>query len=299
MLKLSDVFYSKIVPWLFPGLIAAIIIIVLKLFFFRLTHVQSSDMLQTLQPGDLILINKFSDPQRNDIIAFNNPKEDTLEKKAKAIFIQRCIALPGDSIRIEEGVVFVNNDPVQEPEHLQFNYHIKTNKFRIDSLLEFKYGINEGGKVSDEFDYSYSLTKQMADSLKKDLRVIEIEQKSEKKTAWDDQIYPHNRNYKWNKYNISAFYVPKKGDILTLDTANVYLYSKLIAIDEDNKLELKHDSIFINQILTKTYTVKTNYYFSLGDNRDNAIDSRYWGLLPENNIVGKLSSVVLHSKQKK
>lgn len=298
MPKFNEVFYSKIVPWLFPSLIAFIIIIFLKLFFFRLTYVQSMDMLQSLHPGDMVLLNKLAKAKQNTIIAFNNPKEDSLEKKIKTIFIQRCIGLPGDSIKIEDGIVFVNGIAFEEPKHLQFNYHIKTKKLKLDSLLEFKFGITEGGKISDNFDYSYSLTQAMADSLKKDSLVLEIEKKSEKKAAWDDQIFPHNRNFKWNKYNIASLYIPKKGDVLLLDTVSVILYSKLITIDEDNKLELKHDSIFVNDVLSKSYTVKTNYYFTLGDNRDNAIDSRYWGLLPENNIIGKLAFVI-NSKQKK
>ena len=299
MLKINEAFYSKIVPWLLPSLIAFIIIIFFKIAFFRLIYVQSQDMLQALRPGDLILINKFTKPKQNDVIAFHNPKEDTLSKKVKTVFIQRCIAMPGDSIKIEDGVVFVNNVLMETTQVLQFNYHIKTKKIRLDSLLEFKYGITEGGKVSDEFDYSYSLTEAMADSLKKETFVSEIEKKTEKKTAWDEQIYPHNRNYKWNKYNVASFYVPKKGDVLSLDTSTVYLYGKLISIDEDNKVVLKHDSIFINEVLTKTYTVKTNYYFTLGDNRDNAIDSRYWGLLPENNIIGKMTCVVSRNKKGK
>ncbi len=298
MLKFDETFYKKVIPWLVPSLITFLFIIFLKLFFFRLTYVQSSDMLQTLRPGDLILINKFTKPEINDIIAFNNPKEDTLEKKVKTLFIQRCIGLPGDSISIRDGIVLINNITVNETDPYQFNYHIKTNKFRLDSLLEFKFGITEGGKVSDDFDYSYSLTEAMADALKNDLRVLEIDQKTEKPGDWDDQVFPHHRNFKWNKYNIGTIYIPKKGDVLVLDTINIYLYSKLIAIDEDNKLEVKHDSIFINKILTTNYTVKTNYYFTLGDNRDNAIDSRYWGLLPENNVIGKMCCILKRKKKK-
>jgi signal peptidase I len=298
MLKYTQVVFERIVPWLFPSLIAFIVIIICKLFFFRLTYVQSSDMQQALKPGDLILLNKFSEPKRYDIIAFNNPIEDTMQRKAKTIFIQRCIGLPGDCIKIEDGVVYINNNPITETNKLQFNYRIKTKKLNLDSVLGFRLGIKEGGKISDEYDYSYSLTQAMADSLKKDTLVLEIEKKTEKKDAWDEQIYPHHKNYKWNKYNISSFYIPKKGDVINLDTANVQLYSKLITIDEDNALEIKHDSIFINNLWSKVYRVKTNYYFTMGDNRDNAIDSRYWGLLPENNVIGKLFSVI-HSKQPK
>lgn len=97
--------------------------------------------------------------------------------------------------------------------------------------------------------------------------------------------------------NYGNLYIPKKDDILILDTTNIVFYKKMIQDHEKNTLRIKEDSIFINDIYTKTYTVKKNYYFTLGDNRDNANDSRKWGFLPENYIAGKSVWVIKQQKR--
>jgi signal peptidase I len=93
--------------------------------------------------------------------------------------------------------------------------------------------------------------------------------------------------------NFGKLYIPKKNDTLSLDTTSIRLYSKLIETYEKNKLEIRDDSIFINDELTKKYMVRQDYYFVMGDNRDNAIDSRRWGFLPGSYIKGKVTCVLV------
>ena len=167
----------------------------------------------------------------------------------------------------------------------------------MDSTNRVKYNLKEGDIISEKNDYSFSLTEKQTDSLRKIAIVEKIELEMEKKNNSDFSCFPYSINYKWNMDNYGKIYIPKKNDTLKLDTINIVFYKKLIQDYEKNQLEIKADSIFINHQFTKSYCVKKNYYFTLGDNRDNANDSRKWGFLPENFIIGKSIWLIKRAKR--
>jgi signal peptidase I len=157
-----------------------------------------------------------------------------------------------------------------------------------DSLFKLKYSFDEGGQISNGFDYSYSLTHEESEILKNDSLVKKIDLKREKLNNYDETCFPGSLHYPWNMDFYGSIYIPKENDTLLLDSVSINLYATLIRDYEENKLEIKHDSIFINDQLTNYYVTHLNYYFLLGDNRDNANDSRVWGLLPESHLKGKV-----------
>lgn len=116
----------------------------------------------------------------------------------------------------------------------------------------------------------------------------------EKEDIYDSRVFPYSRQFAWNSDNFGKFYIPKKGDSLALDTTMIKLYSTMITKYENNSMFIKSDSIFINDQHLKKYFVKHDYYFVVGDNRDNAIDSRRWGLLPAKYIKGKVIGTLYH-----
>lgn len=287
MLRIDKALSQKIIPWLAPVIIAVFLLFVINKSFLQLITVPSGDMQQSYSQGDLLLINKFSFSfKKNDILAFEFYEDDNASTKP-LIFVQRCVALPGDTLEMDNGFVFVNNREDKFIKELKHNYHLKS-KISPDTSFLIQYNLDEGGPVSDEFDYSFSLTQSQADSLRKDSIITELSKSIEKSNLHDQLIFPNDSNYKWNKHNFGKIYIPKKDDVIKLDTLNISLYKKVISVYENNKLEIKGDSILINGQLTKAYTIKQNYYFVLGDNRDNAVDSRYFGFLPEEFIRGKV-----------
>lgn len=287
MLRIDKAFSQKIIPWLAPVIIAVFVLFIINHAFIQLVKVPADDMRSKFSSGDLVLLNKFSSEfRKNDILAFNYYSDDSTLSQPP-LFIQRCVALPGDTIELDNGFVFVNNKEVRFIDELQHNYHIKA-KHLLNLAFFLRYSLEEGGLISDEMDYSFSLTQAQADSLKKDPLITEVTRSIEKSNLHDQQIFPNDSNFKWNKHNYGKVYIPKKGDTIRLDTLNISLYKKIISVYENNQLEVKGDSILINGALSSAYTIKQDYYFVLGDNRDNAIDSRYWGFLPQKSIQGKV-----------
>jgi signal peptidase I len=254
---------------------------------FDVVKVNGKDMQATYNYGDALLIKKILNTYHtNDIVYFKYPVIDSVGKKT--YFFQRLIGLPGDSIAIANKEVHINGMKIQDTNTLKNNYFIKTTGKKLDSLFKLNYHLMEGGEVSDEVDYSFSLTKEESEQLKKDSLIKKVELKIEKQGNFDETCFPSNAYYNWNLDYYGKIYVPKKNDTLRLDSLSIHLYSALIQDYEKNTLVIKHDSVLINNQLCTYYIPKQNYYFVLGDNRDNSNDSRSWGFLPERAIVGKV-----------
>jgi signal peptidase I len=256
--------------------------------------VNGLDMQNTYFPGDALLLKKAGNTYRTgDVVYFEFPARDSLT--AKTYFMQRILALPGDSFEVAEKAVRLNKKKVQDTATIKHNYFLKSKNIRLDSTYKKRFNLFEGGEVSSEFDYSFSLTFQEYWRLRRDPAIARIIRKSEKKGNYDETCYPFFPHFKWNMDHYGPIYVPRINDTLNLDTINYNLYAPIITRYEKNISAVRGDSIFINGELTKQYVVKKNYYFVLGDNRDNANDSRNWGYLPENYIIGKVIKVIKRS----
>lgn len=260
--------------------------VLLKLLVLDIVKVNNKDMRATYEYGDALLLKKtFNSYRTNNILYFKYPVKDS--SLPDQFFFQRLIGLPGDTICLRGKTLFINSILIQDTGTLKNNYFIETKGRTLDSAFKAKYQLTEGGQVSNKFDYSFSLTKTQSILLQQDTLIKKLELKSEKVNNFDETCFPYSAYYKWNMDHYGKIYIPKKHDTLALDSISLPLYATLIQAYENNTLEVRHDSILINGQLSRYYVPQQNYYFVLGDNRDNANDSRIWGFLPEDHIIGK------------
>jgi signal peptidase I len=242
--------------------------LVIRTFIFQVYKVPSASMKNTLNEGDYILVNKlaygsripftffgipfsavyidqlqlpylripgFSKVKHDDIIVFNYPLDAELPVDLRKPYVKRCIALPGDTLRINGGKIFINGKAVPD-EHA-----FRDNRTPFDSSF-----------------YSPS-------------------------------VFPNSADIRWNADHFGPLYIPAAGASIPLTRANRLLFRRIISVYENNPLSFRNDSTFINGAYCDHYTFKMNYYFVMGDNRYNSIDSRYWGFVPEDHLIGRVS----------
>ncbi len=262
----------------------------------------------------------FTRVKREDIIVFNFPEGDTMVVQypgqnyyslvrqygreymlsefeiithpvdKRENYIKRCIALPGDTLQIAEGTIRVNGEKRSELALQKFKYYVSTRgdplpDALLDSLKILKSSVTYNPVNSLHVLY---LAQENVESLRSFPQVRSISRYTEPTLSFQNkEIFPHNEFYRWTGDNFGPIRIPSRGDTIQINHLNLPIYQRIIDIYEQNELAIIDGEIYINGEAASSYVIQMDYYFVMGDNHHNSADSRYWGFVPEDHLLGK------------
>ncbi len=230
----------------------------------------------------------FSEVKRNDVVVFNYPPESQHPADLRTNYIKRAIGQPGDSLAVRDMQVYINGKAIENPAGMQYKY-LLVPKTQLSQKFFQDRNINLNDLQFFDNGYLVDASPELAAEMAKLDFMKDVILMKDLPGKADPSVFPYvPSKYEWNKDNYGPLYIPKEGATVAITPESLPFYEKVIIGYEHNKnAEVRDGKLFIDGKEVNQYTFKQNYYFMMGDNRHNSLDSRFWGFVPEDHIVGK------------
>jgi signal peptidase I len=306
--------------WFDALLWAAVAAIIIRTFFFEAYRIPTPSMEKTLMTGDFLIVTKvnvgartpmtigipftsihipglelpwgripgWKNIERNDIVVFNYPIDEVAISQ-KTNYIKRAVAIPGDTLEIRNKVLYINGEQAQyDSEEYQQMYTVEMReRLRLsDAKVKMAGGEILGAETATSYVVNMSESVRGEMSQWPEVDSIYARVRPESSNEYSRNAFTFRRGMDANHDHIEPFVIPAEGMVLELTAENWPIYRDVVERYEENEVSQNGDSFTINGVQTNTYLVQKDYYFMMGDNRDNSEDSRHWGFVPDDHIVG-------------
>jgi signal peptidase I len=280
--------------WWRSLLLAVAIIVLVHVVLVRFVVVENTSMYATLKPGDLLLVERWpvwTGFGRGSIVVFRDPLKDGTSPGRRPLMVKRIAGMPGDRVQLERSLLKVNGVPVPAPPHATRAHLIRlragTDGADIHRLLDLPMLLGSGVRSVLEAPLNDSLV-----ALVRNFPGVLDVAPMRPATGAPRHIFPYSERFAWNGDHYGPITVPRRGDTLHIDASNLPLYDRLLTVYEGQRITHSGGTLLLDGRPLKTYVVKQDYYFVLGDGLHNSSDSRYWGFVPGDHLVGRARWVI-------
>lgn len=277
--------------------LALALLLVLHLFVVRWVTVANTSMYSTLLPGDMLLVERwavYTGFDRGDIVVLRDPVQDDRAMFNRRLLVKRIVGLPGDEVELRKGELYVNGMPVPQSPGGTRSWSIRLRPgHNADTLVE-RLGLPTGYSLPGNDLIDLPLNVELATRVKKMPMVAALAPRANAKGS-PDHIFPFSPDRPWNNDDYGPLRVPAAGDTVNLTPYNLPMYDRIVSRYESNTVEVVDQKLLVNGDDGGKYRIRADYYFVLGDARDASSDSRYWGFVPADHLVGRAAIILFNA----